>query len=881
MKKTRRKAPRKGKVEPAMKRLWRRLRKPLLVGGSIFILASILTGWWAAGRITTDFELREKQTTSRLMGRPYPLTPGQPGSPELLVHRLKGLDYREVQSRPVDPGTFTLGRNWIQVYLRASRDPEGEHPAQLVRLRFDRGEIRHADKDGATLEPVTMALFHGDEMEERDLVAVDEVPKHLISAILAAEDRRFYLHPGIDPGGVLRALWANLTSGSITQGGSTLTQQLAKNLYFSSRKTFTRKGAEAYAALVLESTYTKERILRAYINEIYLGQHGPVSVRGVARAARHYFGKDVAKLDLAQSALLAGMIRAPGRYNPFIHQEKAKVRRRSVLRAMHEAGVITEVQRFAAEREPLPVKKPDACSLNTRAAYVADLLEQDLEATHGEEFRYENLSIHTTIDAAYQEAAESALRNGLTQLEKRHPRLKRKQGQDPLQAALISIDLRDGGILAMVGGRGFANSQFNRVTSARRQPGSLFKPIVYLAGMTHPGDQEDEDGFGDDWWADDEADDVVHAPSFPASPSYAVQVRPFENRIAPARKKPEAPGQSIVPAKRKKKRRWFWQPREPEESEEEEVIQDVPSMPITAATVLLDTPYEVKTGGKTWAPRNWDHEFRGPVTVQRALEESLNVPTVRAAAAIGMERIIAMGHAMGIDSPLPNVPALALGTADITPLEMATAFMTIASGGKKRQPVLLRGVSSPSEVLHKTGVLGPGGRIGPGPDSSVIPAGNRESSAQAIPRKEANLMTALLEGVIENGTGRSIRTLGFEGAAAGKTGTSDGGRDLWFCAYTPRILTLVWVGFDDNAPTHLSGASGAIPIWVDYMRQIGADTKAHFESDKSLSWVAIDPANGYLAHRSCPDVRWAPFTPGTEPEKSCDLHRRQRGFWRD
>jgi len=843
-----------------MKRLWRRLRTPILLAGSVSLVAVLLAGWWAADRIASRFEARERETTSRLMGRAYPLVAGTPGSPDEMRQRLAELGYRQVSGALDKPGTYAVRGERFQIHLRSFQDPSGEHPSAVVRVRFGDGEIRDVDRGGSALEPATIALFHGDEMEERDLVALSGVPKHLVDAILAAEDRRFYVHPGVDPAGILRALWANITSGSIREGGSTLTQQLAKNLYFSGEKSFSRKGAEAFAAMVLETKYSKERILQAYLNEIYLGQHGPSSVRGVASAARHYYGTDVSNLDLAQSALLAGMIRAPGRYDPFMHPKAARERRRTVLRLMQEAGSITEAERYAAEETPLPTRRPDACDLNAHAAYVAEMLEQDLIATHGPEFRAQNLRIHTTIDPLYQAAAEKAVKEGLAQLEKQHPRLRRKNGE-PLQAALVSVDLGNGGIVAMVGGRGFATSQFNRATSARRQPGSLFKPIVYLAGMQRPeGSDEDRHSPQRDEYDDR---DVVRGPAGERAP-----------RISLADFRAPGSDRAVAPARRKW--RWFWQKPDPEEEEEEDALPgEMPSLPLTAATILMDSPYEVQAGKKTWAPRNYDNAFRGPVTVQRALEESLNVPTARAAAAIGLEKIVAEGHTLGIDSDLPEVPSLALGTADVTPLEMATVFATIASGGKKRRLFVLRGVENGTDVLH------PSGPDGSAAKHAVEPASRPPAPEQAIPRRDAYLMTALLEGVVENGTGKSVRALGFDGTAAGKTGTSDGGRDLWFCAFTPRILTLVWVGFDDNTPTHQTGASAALPIWVSYMDAIGAETHTTFEGDHTLLWAAIDPETGQLARRSCPVARWAPFVTGTEPTERCRTHRSVFGWWDD
>jgi membrane peptidoglycan carboxypeptidase len=870
---------RRRRRKPAPKRAL--LRRLILPAGAL-LLAGLLASLWYADRLTTIFEAREQEVSSRLLGRPYRLAEGALGSAEDLVRRLDRLGYTRVRGSADDPGTYTAWRNVVQAHLRPDGGEGGERSSSVVRVRFRSGRIASVDRQDAFLEPETLSLFYGPEMEERELVEVKDCPADLINAILAAEDRRFFSHPGVDPFGILRAFWTNLSSGHVTQGGSTLTQQLAKNLYFTRERSFVRKGKEAFAAVVLEASYSKERLLRAYINEVYLGQRGPASVRGVGRAARHYFDKKVGDLTLAESALLAGMIRAPGRYNPFLHAEAAMARRDTVLKGMVEIGAITAEQQREAAAQPIHVSRPASEGRGIRAPYVAEMIRQELIDQHGSLFWQRGLSVHTSIDPAYQESAEAAVAAGLEELSKSYSAAREAKDGSRLQAALVTLDLHSGGLLAMVGGRDFARSQFNRVTSARRQPGSLFKPVVYLAGLTHPGDEDDEDQdrlfqWRDTWSGDD---DVVRLPG---ARNQGATVPAVNRRL-------DEPGEEIVPVRKKKKRRW-WSWGDPED---DVPVQAGPALPFNAATVLLDEPYEVESGGRTWSPGNWDRRFRGPVTVQRALEESLNVPTARAAAAIGLDRVVATAHALGIRSKLPEVPSIALGTAEVTPLEMATAFATIASNGAKQAPFLIRRIEDgtgrsqslragwpypPANQPLIAGATGGHGRREPGSawsDRDAWQEASRDANTEPVPRRAAQLMTALLQGVMIHGTGRSAARLGFDGIAAGKTGTSDGGRDLWFCGYTPDILTLVWVGFDDGTPIHLSGARGALPIWVDYMKRIGAETGKPFEGDSHLLWAPIDPTTGHLARRACPESRWAPFIPGTEPVVRCTDHR---GFW--
>ncbi len=874
----RRPAPSHGRL----RRVFGRLILPLGVVAGVGILA----GLWYADRLAGIFEAREQEVASSLLSRPFHLRPGVLATPEDLARRLERLGYRRVKREVTEEGTYTAWGGAVQAHLRAGRDEQGDHPARIVRVRSSEGRIQSVDRKDAFLEAETLSLFHGPEMEERELVELTDCPKALLDAILAAEDRRFFTHPGLDPIGIVRALWANASSGSFSQGGSTVTQQLAKNLYFSGERSYTRKTKEAFAAVVLEARYTKERLLRAYVNEIYLGQRGPASIRGVGRASRHYFGKHLGDLTLGESALIAGMIQAPGRYNPFLHKEAALARRKLVLNAMLEMGVISEEDRKAAAAEPLRLKPASERGRGAAAAYVVDAVRQELIAKYGPDFWQSGIRVRTSIDPVYQEAAEEAVAAGLAELSKEFRSVRKGRDGASLQAALITLDLRDGAVLALVGGRDFSASQFNRAVSARRQPGSLFKPVVYLAGLAHPGDGQ-EPGWLDRWrqrWSGDE--DVVLMPWGDGEGR--------EDLVVPARLKSGARG---TIAEAKKRRWWSWddpdETTDPNEIDEEPAIEEAPQLPFSAATILLDEPYEIESGGETWSPQNYDRAFRGPVTVQRALEESLNVPTARAAAAIGFDRVARTARALGIHSAMPELPSLALGTAEVTPLEMATAFSTIANAGERRQPWVIERIEGADGGTRELGSEWPYPSAGAGSPPAEAPAASRgtrrgiprkgevETDGDLVPPRATWIMTGLLEGVMLHGTGRTAAQLGFDGTAAGKTGTSDGGRDLWFCGYTPDLLTLVWVGFDDGTPTHLSGAHAALPIWAEYMKKIGAGTPRPFEADSRLLWSPIDPTTGMLAGRRCPDTRWAPFIPGTEPIMRCTEHESFWDRWRE
>jgi len=755
-----------------------RLRRLLLVSLfplSILTLVGLLVLTVVSYRVAARFEAREHESPTRILGRMVELRPGALLPPADLSARLRRLGYRQVKTDPTGPGEFRAGPS-MAVHVRAFEGPDGTVPARAVRLRHSGARLRDVEDmdsgasidDGVPLEPETLTTLYGSVHEDRTVLALAEFPKQLVDAVLVTEDQHFYHHPGVDPTGMVRAMLTNVRSGSIKQGGSTLTQQLAKNLFFDQNRTWTRKLSEAVVAVILETRYTKERLLQAYLNEIYLGQRGSVSVRGFAQAASFYFGKDVRFLDLSESAALAGLIRAPGLYNPFVHMDRCVERRDQVLAAMVEEKKITAAQQKAARATKLKMRKDAETRTPTRGlSFVADQVRQTYEEQSGGDFTTAGLRIHTTIDAGMQRAAEEALSRGVAQLERNYSRLRRKDPVRRLQGGLVVLDPHDGSVLALVGGRDYASNQFNHITQAHRQPGSLFKPFVYLAGY-------EEESF-------------------------------------------------------------------------------------SPATQLDDSPLERREGGKMWAPANYDNEFRGPVTAQMALEQSLNVPTVRAAEQIGIKSVIDAARRAGISSTLKPYASLALGAQEVTPLEIASAYATLAHGGVRLEPVIIEAVRDARGKL--------------------LSRQERKPGKRALSPQATYLVTVALQGAFDRGTAASARTLGFTGTAAGKTGTTDDYRDAWFAGYTPDLLALVWVGFDDGSSTGLTGAQAALPIWVDFIRQVGAETSDPFEEPSGIVWEKVDPLSGGLARWSCDDSRWMAFIEGAEPTEKCTLHGGWFGSW--
>ncbi|MEN8161138.1 MAG: PBP1A family penicillin-binding protein, partial [Myxococcota bacterium] len=706
---------------------------------------------------------------SRVYSRPLVLVPGARIAPHVAASHLRATGHRARSKPPVEAGQYWLGRRTWEIGSHDFRYPDGFEPGDVVRVELDTSgaitRLTGADgepRDALFLAPELLGVVLGPAGEDRRLLPLERIPGFVIDAVLAAEDRRFYEHHGIDWRRVAGALWSNVRARRVVEGGSTLTQQLVKNLYVGDRRSLLRKLREAPLAMLLELRHTKDEILEAYLNEIYLGQSGALAIHGVERAAQHYFGKRAEDLTLPEAALLAGLIPAPNRYSPLRHPERAVERRDRVLRAMAEQGRITEAQREEAAVAPLALRSRPSPS--PPGAYFVSRVTHELEARLGEvALEEQGLSIFTTLDAGFQRAAESAVRRGLAELERRHPRLRRAEARP--QAALVALDPQRGDVLAWVGGRDHARSPFDRAGRARRQPGSLMKPIVAASALSRRGN-----------------DHVL-----------------------------------------------------------------------TLGTILADEPLEVAAEEGPWRPSNADGRHRGPVTLRRALEQSLNVPFARLGLEVGLVRVVETARRFGIESPLRPVPAVSLGTFEVTPLEITAAYTVFAAGGLR---------ATPRTTLA---VMRPNGRVR---------GGEKLELERVLEEAESYLVASALGGVVERGTARSLRKLGVSAPVAGKTGTSDGARDAWFVGFTPDLVVGVWVGFDDGARLGLSGAEAALPIFAAFAK--GALARAlprALSVPKRIEVVAIDPETGLRAGRGCPG-RDELFLPGTAPKKRCG-----RGPW--
>ncbi len=573
--------------------------------------------------------------------------------------------------------------------------------------------------------------------EKREVASLDRVPNHLIQAFVAGEDARFFQHKGLDYLAILRALFRNIFSGEIVQGGSTITQQVVKSLLLTPEKRFARKIREAILAYKIEKYLTKEDILFLYLNQIYLG-HGAY---GVAAAAETYFGKTIEELNLSESAVLAGLPQAPSKNSPYHYPQQAKKRQLYILNRMAEEGLITSSEATKAAQTPYVIRGKEKPSAE-RAAHFVEYVRRYIEEKYGKDALYKNgLQVYSTIDLQYQKTAQEAMEAGLKEIERRE---KYSSAANPLTAegALVCFDLETGYVKAMVGGRDFKRSQFNRTTQSRRQTGSAFKPIVYASAL--------DKGF-------------------------------------------------------------------------------------TPASIFVDSPIIFEWGDKRWKPKNFEGKFSGPTTLRDALTHSINIVTVKIAQEVGIDYIRNYAQKLGISSSLHNDLSMALGSSSISLYELTKAYAVFANQGNLFKPISIK------KILDRDGNL---------LEENLPLFYLRESSQeeQVLTPQTAFLMTYLLEGVVQHGTGWRARSLGRPVAA--KTGTTDQFMDAWFIGFTPELITGVWVGFDEERSLgeNETGARAASPIWVTFMSRILTDKPIRdFPVPEGVEFMKIDPKTGQVS----------------------------------
>ena len=709
-------------------------------------------------------------STSLLYAAPRPVMIGDDGQLQEIAAYLHRCGYTESNTNRV--GWYHLRPDAIEINPGPDAyDSEGatiildkSKVAQIISLRD------HTQRTRYMLEPELMTNLFDRGRVKRRVVKFDQIPQVMVNALLSAEDKHFFQHNGFDPIGIVRAAYVDVKQRRAGQGASTLTQQLAKTLWLSPERTWSRKIPETLITLYLEHSLTKEQILEYYANSVYLGNVGSFSINGFGEGAQAYFGKDLKTITLPEAATLAGLINSPTRRNPFYYSEKAKERRNVVLKAMRENGQISQRDYEAAIATPLKVTREAAES--TDAPFFVDLVNQTLQNRFQDrDFQTNNYRVYTTLDMNLQRDAVAAVREGIKETDDQWKRRNKKYGtneDNPLaQVALICLDSETGELKALVGGRNYGVSQLDHAL-ARRQPGSSFKPFVYAAAFTEA-------------------------------------LKGGANALTPA-----------------------------------STVVDEP----TTFYFEDQPPYE---------PHNHNDKYAyGPVTLRYALAHSLNIPAVKVAEMTGYDNVVKTARAVGLNIDIKPTPSIALGSYEVTPLEIAGAYTVFVNKGFRVKPTFIKTIRDQHgvDIFQET-----------------------EDRKYALDPRVAYLVQNMLEEVLRSGTGADVHNRGFSLPAAGKTGTS---RDGWFAGFTSKLLCVVWVGFDDNRDFKLEGARSALPIWTDFMKSAHKlreySNVRGFSAPDGIVTADIDPESGQLATTNCPKTRSEVFLAGTQPIETCALH---------
>jgi penicillin-binding protein 1B len=704
-------------------------------------------------RVRSEFEGRRFALPARIYARPLELHAGLRIPLADVEAELRELGYRE-RMLEGEPGWFVRTAGGLDIALRPFTFWDGAQPAQRVKVAFDGPQVlslrnsENKEVELARVDPLPIGGIYPAGNEDRELVRLAQVPRPLVQALIATEDRNFYSHHGFDPRAIARAA-LSVFSKQRTQGGSTITQQLVKNFFLTPERTLQRKGTELVMAILLELHYSKEEILETYLNEVYLGQDRDRAIHGIGLAAQYYFGKPVESLTLAESALLVGMVKGPGFYDPYRQPKRALERRNLVLREAKDQGYLTLEQYAAARGQGLGVSTRQASGTSPHPAFI-QLVHRQLRREYDDaDLRSEGLRIFTTLDPRVQVTAERVLARRLAQFDK-----EKRFGQPGLEGAVVVTDVQSGELQAIVGGREAGYRGFNRAIDAARPVGSLLKPAIYLTALADPGRY-------------------------------------------------------------------------------------------TLITPLDDGPFVWKSrGAPDWAPENYDRKFHGMVPLRTALAQSYNAATARLGTEIGIERVLDTIKKLGVERPLKPFASTLLGAAELSPLEVAQMYQTIAAGGFRTPLRAIREVTTQDGKPLKRYAL---------------------ATEQAFPPEPMYLLTAAMQGVVREGTGQGLKSfLPPETAAAGKTGTTDEQRDAWFAGFTGDRLAIVWVGYDDNRAARLSGAASALPVWGELMASLSPEPLSQPKPD-GIENVLIDPASGLRADMACNGALELPFASGSAP----------------
>ncbi len=737
--------------------------KYITSGLLFFLLLCVIYIIYLDLRITSRFEGRLWSLPSHVYARPLELYVDKTLSAQQFEFELELLNYQRTDNIPTKPGQY---RQWsnkhFELITRDFQFSDGLQKHQALRVDFSYGKIRglynlygHEPIALARLEPAMIAGIYPAKLEDRELIKLENIPDYLVLTLLAVEDRRFYKHWGVDPRSIARALLANISAGGTVQGGSTITQQLVKNLFLTPKRSLWRKFNEAIMSILLEMHYDKGLILETYINEVYLGQDGAQGIHGFALASRFYFDKPLNKLTKDQLALLVGIVKGASWYDPRRHPKRALQRRNQVLALMAEQDVINQQQLAIYKERPLGIAAKASRASNLYPAFI-DLVKRQLKQDYKEEdLQSEGLRIFTTLDPLVQRSSETAVKKQIPLLEKQYSQT------EQLQTAVIVASPENGEIQALVSDRDPRFPGFNRALDAVRQVGSLIKPAIYLSALSE-GDK------------------------------------------------------------------------------------------FNLASVLNDKPLHLKArNGDVWSPQNYDKEFTGDIPLYKALMLSRNVPTVRLGLDVGLAKIVNTLENLGIERSVPPYPSMTLGAFDLTPIEIANMYQTLAGKGFN---IPLRAIR---EVINNEGA-----------PLTRYPL----KLKQTINEDAVYLINHVLHRVTKQGTAKRLGQA-LPAKVAGKTGTTDDLRDSWFAGYSEDKLAVVWLGRDDNQSTGLTGASGALKIWLDIMKQIPLqDITIELPAGMETAW--IDSESGGLSKKACVGAVELPFISGTTPTQRAECKSR-------
>jgi penicillin-binding protein 1B len=698
--------------------------------------------------------------------------PGQNLKDLGFFQRLARLNYHRVAPGAVNArGEYSYDEKTgkLEIFLHSFSYPYRNFSGELVRINLSANQVIQSIQDvgsgraiySTELEPELIGGIFQGNWKQRRIVRLSQVPPAFIDAILAAEDHRFYEHGGLDFLRIVKAAWVDLLSGHIREGGSTLTQQLMKNFFLTNKRTFSRKIKEALMALIAEHLYSKQQILELYVNDIYLGQRGQEGIYGIWEASQYYFSREPRDLTIAEMATIAGMISAPNRFNPLKHPKAATFRRNEVLHSMLEDGYISGPAYQQAVAEPLHAR--ETFTESNDAPYFIDYVKSELATRYPPEvLTDEGLRIFTTLDVHTEKLAEAAVKRNLDDLESRYKLVRLREKKEPLEECLLALEPQSGKIRAMVGGRSYRISQFNRVTQSRRQPGSAFKIVTYAAAF-----QETLEGG------------------------------PYQ----------------FLPT-----------------------------------SYIDDAPFTWQYGNMQWTPKNYKDRYFGRVTLEFALEESLNTAAARIANAIGLDRVLAMAQKLGFGK-LPPYPSIVLGGIEVTPLQLAQAYAIVANDGMKVQPYAITAVVD---------------------DKGHVIEGHEFKAEQVLSPQVAYMMQFMFQQVINHGTGSAARSMGFTRPAAGKTGTSNDDNDAWFVGFTPNLLAVVWTGFDQKEPLGLTGAQASLPAWTMFMKDATSwRPLVDFNVPPGLVKEKVDPLTGCKAPPDYPMTIEGVFPVNLAPTRIC------------